>query len=270
MNWFSDPAHLRPALFLALLAGLLFLERRFPRRSGDMRRSLRWPGNLGLVLIDSAVLMLLPLAALGTALWAEALGFGLFQYMALPAWLEVAAAWLLLDLAIYWQHRAMHVVPLLWRLHRVHHCDIEFDTSTAVRFHPLEILLSMLWKMLVVLLLGAPWLAVLLLELTLSSFALWSHANLRYPVWLEQRLRRLVITPELHRVHHSVHPAETNSNYGSALVLWDQLFRSLRQQPRDGHEAMRIGLSEWRSEAEQTLPRLLLLPFKSQKPRNRL
>jgi len=270
MNWFSDPAHLRPVIFFGLLLIFLVLERGYPRRGGDMHRRLRWPSNFGLVLLDSAAVSLLPLAALGTALWAQEAGWGLFNRLPLPAWLEIALAWLLLDVALYGQHRAMHEFPRLWRLHRVHHCDIEFDTSTAVRFHPVEILLSMLWKMLIVLLLGAPWLAVLLLEITLSGFALWSHANLRYPQRLEQGLRKIIITPELHRVHHSVHSAETNSNYGSALMIWDHLFRSFNAQPRDGHEGMRIGLNQWRADSEQRLPALLLQPLKAENGANRI
>jgi sterol desaturase/sphingolipid hydroxylase (fatty acid hydroxylase superfamily) len=261
MDPISDPAAVRAPIFFGLLALLLALEGIWPRRAQPMQRRLRWTSNFGLVVLDTAVLALVPLAALGTALWAEAAGFGLFNALSWPAWLEVALAWLLLDAAIYVQHRAMHEVPLLWRLHRVHHSDTEFDVSTGVRFHPLEILLSMGWKMACVAALGAPLLAVLVLEITLSSFALWSHANLRYPLALDRWLRRLIITPEVHRVHHSTHIGETNSNYGSALMLWDYLFRSYVAQPREGHPGMRIGLDRWRAAADQRLTALLRQPL---------
>jgi sterol desaturase/sphingolipid hydroxylase (fatty acid hydroxylase superfamily) len=257
----SPPELLRPAFFFGILAALLVAERVWPRRAQPMQRRMRWTSNFGLVILDTAVLALLPLAALGTALWAEAAGIGLFNVVAWPAWLEVALAWLLLDAAIYVQHRAMHEIPLLWRLHRVHHSDIEFDTTTGVRFHPLEILLSMGWKMGLVAALGAPLLAVLILEITLSGFALWSHANLRYPLLLDRWLRRVVITPEVHRVHHSPYTAETNSNYGSALIIWDHLFRSYVAQPREGHRAMRIGLDRWRAAGDQRLTALLRQPL---------
>lgn len=262
MNWIADPAHLRLAIFLGLLLALIVLERAFPRRRSPMQRSLRWPSNLGLVVVDSALLSLLPLAAIGTALIAQTRGWGLFNLLHLPLLLAGALAWLVLDCAIYWQHRALHEVRGLWPLHRVHHSDIEFDTTTALRFHPLEILLSMLWKMLVVLLLGAPPTVVLAFEIALNGFALWSHANLSYPPWLDRALRPLILTPDMHRIHHSVHRAETDSNYASVLTLWDRLFRSYRPQPLDGHGRMRIGIGEFRSEPEQGLGALLLQPLK--------
>lgn len=260
LAWFLDASHLRMTVFFGGLALLLVLERLFPLRKTPMRRALRWPSNLGLVAIDTALLLLLPAASVGAAVYAQAHGLGLFNVLDMPPLLEGLLSWLVLDLAIYWQHRAMHEVPLLWRLHRVHHSDIEFDTTTAVRFHPLEILLSMLWKMLAVLAIGAPPVAVLALEITLNGFALFNHANFRLPgdAWL----RRLIVTPDMHRVHHSVYSPETNSNYGSALSLWDRLFRSYTPQPRDGHESMRIGLIEFREEREQTLLPLLLQPIR--------
>lgn len=254
--------------FFGLLALFLMLERLFPRRTGDMHRALRWPSNFGLVLLDSALLALLPLAAIGSALWAAQQGFGFLNKTALPVYAEIALAWLLLDLAIYWQHRWLHEYPWLWRLHRVHHSDIEFDTTTGVRFHPAEILLSMVYKCAVVVALGAPVLAVLLVEITLNGFALFSHANLHLPARFERILRWGLVTPEMHRVHHSIYRQETDSNYGSALSLWDRLFKSYNDQPRDGHSEMRIGLPELREVPDQRLMRLLLQPLQHPQTRN--
>jgi sterol desaturase/sphingolipid hydroxylase (fatty acid hydroxylase superfamily) len=259
-DWLSGGgATLRLTVFLATLLLMLLLERLAPRRMTPPQRRLRWSANFGLVVIDSILLrLLLPLAALGMAVLAQQRGWGLLNLVPLPPWLSVPLAWLLLDCAIYWQHRAMHAVPLLWRLHRVHHTDIEFDTTTALRFHPVEILLSMLFKMTTVTALGAPPLAVLLFEIALNAAALFNHANIRLPG--DRWLRRLLVTPDMHRVHHSVHRIETDSNYGNVLAVWDYAFRSYTPQPRDGHLEMRIGLYEFRVEAEQRLGPLLLNP----------
>ena len=258
----ESQSYWRMAAFFGLLALFLLLERLFPRRATDMHRGLRWPANLGLVLIDTALLSALPVAAMGSAIWAAQHGLGVMNHAPLPGVAKIAIAWILLDLAIYWQHRWMHEYAPLWRLHRVHHTDIEFDTTTAVRFHPIEILLSMLYKCAVVVVLGAPPVAVLLLEITLNGFALFSHTNLRMPVGFERGLRKIFVTPEMHRVHHSVYRAETDSNYGSALSLWDRLFRSYNDQPRDGHTGMTIGLNELREPEAQRLDKLLLQPLK--------
>lgn len=256
-NYMEDST-LRMAVFLGVLTLMLLLERALPRRVEDAQRRTRWPTHLGLVVISAALLALLPVAAVGTALWAQARGWGLLNQGSLPLWVTLPLAWLLLDAAIYAQHRAMHQLPLLWRLHRVHHSDVVFDATTGLRFHPAEILLSMLWKMAVVLALGAPPLAVLLLEITLNGFALFNHANLRLPG--DRWLRLLLVTPDLHRVHHSVHRDETDSNYGNTLSVWDRLFGSYRAQPREGHSAMAIGLPQFREPAAQRLTALLAQP----------
>ena len=261
-DWLSsNGTALRLAAFFGTLALMLALERLAPRRNQSPQRRLRWPANFGLVLIDSLFLrLLLPVAAYGMALLAQQRSWGLLNQIALPPWLSVVLAWLLLDCAIYWQHRAMHAVPLLWRLHRVHHTDVEFDTTTALRFHPAEILLSMLWKMALVIALGAPPLAVLLFEVALNAAALFNHANVRLPG--DRILRLFVVTPDFHRVHHSVHRIETDSNYGNVLAVWDGLFLSYTPQPREGHDAMRIGLPSWRDQKQQALLSLLLHPFR--------
>ncbi len=253
---------IRAAIFFGLLFAMLALERLYPRRSGDVQRGLRWPPNFGMSVVNTVTLWLIPVATVSAAFRAQEQDFGLFNWLPLPDWIEIALAWLLLDGVIYWQHRLLHEIRLLWPLHRVHHSDIEFDTSTAVRFHPAEILLSLVVKSLAVTALGAPPIAVLLLETTVNGSALFNHANLRLPVWLERGLRKLIVTPDLHRIHHSVHRVETDSNYGPSLVLWDHLFGSYTAQPRDGHETMRIGLTEFRDEREQKLTSLLSQPVR--------
>lgn len=253
---------LRFAAFGGLLLALLAAERLLPRRGGDFRWRLRWTSNLGLAAFDLLLLrLLLPVAAVGTAVWAAARGYGLLPRLPLPVPLPGVLAFLALDGLIYWQHRLMHAVSPLWRLHRVHHSDIAFDATTALRFHPLEILLSMLIKMGAVVALGAPPLAVLAFEIALNGCAMFNHANLGFPVALDRALRTLLVTPDMHRVHHSVHRDETDSNFGFCLPWWDRLFRSYRDQPRDGHEAMQIGLPLFRDSSEQRLHRLLLQPF---------
>lgn len=251
----------RLALWLGLLLLLLGLEQALPRRGDPVKRGLRWPANFGLVVTSTLIAALLPLTALGTSFWAEQHHWGLFHRLALPTWLTTSLAWLLLDGAIYWQHRWMHLVPALWRLHRVHHTDPFFDATTAVRFHPAEIVLSILYKCVVIVALGAPPLAVFIFEVLLSSVALFNHANLRLPG--DRWLRRVIVTPDQHRIHHSAHRAETDSNYANVLSLWDHLFRSYTPEPRDGQTTMQIGLTEFREDASQKLLPLLTQPQKN-------
>jgi sterol desaturase/sphingolipid hydroxylase (fatty acid hydroxylase superfamily) len=253
---------LRLSVFAGLLLLLALAERLFPRR-GDARPARRQLDNLGLMLVDTVVVRLVfPVLAVGFAAAIEAHGIGLLPLLDLPGWLAVALAFLVLDVAIYWQHRLFHRVPLFWRLHRVHHADTAFDVTMAVRFHPLEIVLSMAIKFAVIAALGAPPLAVLLFEVALSAGSLFTHADLRLPPRLDRALRRLLVTPDMHRVHHSVHVDETDSNFSFHLSLWDHVFGTYRDQPRDGHAAMRIGLHEFREPPDQTLPALLLNPFR--------
>lgn len=185
--------------------------------------------------------------------------------LAMPDWLDWMAALLLLDLAIYWQHRCMHAIPLLWRMHRVHHSDTGFDLSTGVRFHPLEITLSMLFKLGLVWLLGPPPGAVLLFEILLSSSALWTHSDTALAGRLEHRVRRLIVTPSMHRIHHSIRPMETNSNYGFLLSVWDRVFGSYRAAPAEPERTMPIGLEQFRAAGEQRIASLLLNPFISRR-----
>ena len=189
-------------------------------------------------------------------------GWGLFNQLALPYWLEVTAAVLLLDLAIYLQHLLMHHLPLLWKLHRVHHADLDIDMTTGARFHPLEIVVSMLIKLLVIFLLGPALLAVLIFETLLNGMAVFNHANVRLPVQLDGVLRRLLVTPDMHRVHHSILRHETDSNFGFNLSIWDRLFKTYVDQPENGHQGMTIGIAEFRDARQvDRLPGMLALPF---------
>ncbi|MGQ0698568.1 MAG: sterol desaturase family protein [Panacagrimonas sp.] len=252
---------LRPAIFFALLAVIGSAERWYPVRLSDPQRPLRWPSNFGLVALGSVLLMVLQLSSYAVSAWAQVAGFGLFNRTGAPLWIELVLAWLLLDLVIYWQHRAFHEIRWLWPLHRVHHSDVEFDVTTGLRFHPGELLASQLFKMGVIAMLGAPWLAVLLFEIGLSSFALFTHANLRLPPAFERVLRWLFVTPDMHRTHHSTHRFETDSNYGNVLSMWDHLFRSYTREPHEGHREMRIGLSTFRVPSTQNLASLLVQPL---------
>lgn len=251
---------LRLGAFLGGLGLLLLLERLAPWRAAA--RPLhwrRWPGNLGLAVLGSALVKLvLPLAAVGAAVLAQARDWGLFPALALPGWLAVMLTLLMLDLLVYWQHRATHAIPLLWRLHRVHHADPELDATSALRFHPVEIVLSMLLKVAAVLALGAPPAAVLAFEVMLNAVAMFNHAAIALPGWLERPLRWLLVTPSLHRIHHSARPEETDSVFGFGLSWWDRLFGTWRAEPAPG---LVIGLPGWRAEG-QGLWALLAQPLR--------
>ncbi len=263
---FSEPV-VRLAAFAAIFAGMAALELAVPRlQRGEMAgawKSRRWFSNVGVLVVSSLCLRLVfPLAAVGTALWAEAQGFGLLRLAGLNGWLAGAISFVVLDFAVWAEHVASHKVPLFWRIHRIHHTDTGFDVTTALRFHPFEIVLSMFWKSLVVLLLGAPALAVLVFEIVLNGAAMFNHANLRLPARLDRVLRLLVVTPDMHRVHHSSDRKETDSNYGFNFSLWDRLFATYVARPARGHEGMEIGLGEYRDRRTASLRWILMLPFK--------
>jgi sterol desaturase/sphingolipid hydroxylase (fatty acid hydroxylase superfamily) len=254
---------IRLGFFAAVFALMATWEILAPRRPLAIRRRVRWPNNVAVVVLDAAVVrVVFPTAAVGVALMAQGHGFGLFNIVAAPPWLAVAAAVLLLDLAIYFQHVLFHAVPALWRLHRMHHADLDFDVTTGARFHPIEILLSMVIKMAVVAALGAPALAVVIFEVLLNTTAMFNHGNVRLPEWLDRTLRWFVVTPDMHRVHHSIVPVETNSNFGFSLPWWDRLFGTYRAQPAAGHQAMTIGITQFRDPRELRLDRMLLQPFR--------
>lgn len=255
---------LRLTAFAGVLLALMVWELISPRRRREIPRLVRWTNNLALVVIDTAVLRLaFPLLAVALALWAEESGWGLFNLFGAPLWLAVPLSVLLLDLAIYGQHVLFHKVPLLWRLHRVHHADLEFDVTTGLRFHPGEIVLSMLIKLALVAALGAPALAVLLFEVLLNATSMFNHSNIRLPLGLDRVLRLIVVTPDMHRVHHSILRHETDSNYGFNLPWWDRLFGTYRAQPEAGHDAMTIGIGQFRTPRDLWLDRMLLQPFRA-------
>lgn len=266
-NWLlTHAAIVRFVLVGGVLVALLIIQRWLPRRGeGGLRwRRLR---NVALTLIAAAfIYLVLPLTAVGFSVAAGEMQFGIFNKADWPPILEFALGIILLDLAIYWQHRWMHLLPWLWRLHRVHHCDTQFEVTLGLRFHPLEIILSLLYKCLVIAALGVDPVTVLAYEILLAVFSLFSHADITLPTGWDGTLRRLVITPDWHRVHHSVHRVETDSNYGNFLSLWDRLFASAIEQPRDGHVPMQIGLHEFRDPASQSLPALLLNPLARSRP----
>ena len=201
-----------------------------------------------------------PVVAVGLALVAQERGWGLFNVLDVPAWVAFLVSVLALDLAIYLQHVMFHAVPALWRLHRMHHADLEFDVTTGLRFHPIEILLSMGIKLAVVAALGPPAVAVLVFEVLLNATAMFNHSNIRIPAAIDRLLRLIVVTPDMHRVHHSIHPSETNSNFGFNLPWWDRLLGTYRPQPLDGHEAMTIGIEQFRTRRDLWLDRMLIQP----------
>jgi sterol desaturase/sphingolipid hydroxylase (fatty acid hydroxylase superfamily) len=247
-----------------VFAGLALWEALAPWRRAPRGR---WWGNLGLFAVDvAATRVLAPLGAVGVALIAEQRGWGLFNQLPLPGWAAGLASVLLLDLVIYGQHVAFHRIPLLWRLHRVHHADLALDVTTGLRFHPLEIGLSLLLKAGVVVGLGAPPLAVLVFEILLNATAMFTHADVRLPRPIEPLLRRLLVTPEMHRVHHSIVRRETDSNFGFNLSLWDRLFRTYRREAAAGEAAMTLGLPLFRDPGETRLDRLLLQPLRRAQP----
>jgi sterol desaturase/sphingolipid hydroxylase (fatty acid hydroxylase superfamily) len=234
-----------------------------PRRDQEIGRVWRWPNNLGIVAVDTLVVRLLfPTAAVGVALICEEKGWGVLHAVALPHWSEVLLAVVVLDLAIYGQHVVFHAVPFLWRLHRMHHADLEFDVTTGVRFHPVEIVLSMLIKFAVIALLGAPALAVLIFEVLLNATSMFNHSNVRMPLWIDRALRWIVVTPDMHRVHHSIVTRETHSNFGFNLPWWDRLFGTYRPQPKAGHEDMTLGIPAFRDKSELRLDRMLVQPLR--------
>lgn len=249
--------------FAGIFVVLALCEAAAPRRRQAIGRSRRWPNNLGVEIVNVVLLRILfPITAVGIALVADARGIGLLHAIPLPNWIAVIVAVMVLDLTIYLQHVVFHLVPPLWRLHRMHHTDLELDVTSGVRFHPLEILISMLIKLAIVVVIGAPALAVLLFEVLLNATSMFNHANLAIPVRLDRVLRWIIVTPDMHRVHHSVEVAETNSNFGFNLPWWDRLFRTYRGQPAAGHDGMTIGIDAFREPEELRLDRMLAQPLR--------
>jgi sterol desaturase/sphingolipid hydroxylase (fatty acid hydroxylase superfamily) len=254
---------IRLAAFVAVFAAVALWEALAPRRKRSFERLARWPHNLGLLLVDVALVRVLaPGAAMAVAMTAAGSGWGLLNALALPGWAAIPAGIALLDLAIYFQHVMFHAVPALWRVHRVHHADLDFDVTTGARFHPIEILISTAIKCAAIAALGAPVISVFVFEMVLNATAMFNHANASLPQRLERWLRWLVVTPDMHRVHHSVRYEESSSNFGFNLPWWDRLFGTYRAQPRLGHAVMTIGVDAFRSSQELRLDRLLVQPLR--------
>ena len=252
---------IRLSFFIGVLTIMALWEILAPRRALTTSKSWRWISNLSIVFLNSFLVRLLfPVAAVGLAAYAAEHGWGLFNQFQTPFWVAVVVSVVALDLAIYLQHVMFHAVPAFWRLHRMHHADLDFDVTTGARFHPIEIILSMLIKFAV---LGLPVVAVIVFEVLLNATAMFNHSNIRLPLILDRLIRRLIVTPDMHRVHHSIEDHETNSNFGFNLSIWDRLFGTYKNQPDAGHEAMTIGIRDFRDPRQvDRLPGMLLLPFR--------
>src|SRR6516165_4275634 len=254
---------IRLGAFVAVLSAMAFWEVAAPRRTGSYSRFRRWPSNLGVVVLNTVfVRILLPATAVTLAMAGETGGWGLLNELPIPRPIAVAFSVILLDGVVYLQHVMFHVVPVFWRVHRMHHADLEFDVTTGVRFHPIEIVLSTLIKFGAVVALGTPALGVLVFEVLLNATSMFNHGNVRMPVRFDRYLHWLVVTPDMHRVHHSILVQETNSNFGFNLPYWDWLLGTYRDQPAVGHNAMTIGIELFREPAEQRLDRMLTQPFR--------
>ena len=258
----TNEVMLRFAFFFGIFTLMAVWELVAPRRTLTTSKTVRWLSNLGITFLNPVVVRALsPLLPVGMALLAQKNGWGLLNYFSMPYWFEVALAVIVLDLVIYLQHVMFHTVPVLWRLHMMHHADLDIDVTTGLRFHPIEMILSMGIKLSTVVLIGPSVLAVLIFEILLNGTSMFNHSNVRLPTNIDRTLRLFVVTPDMHRVHHSVFIRETNSNFGFNLPWWDRLLGTYRDQPAAGHEGMVIGLSQFREAKRLTLLRMLVLPF---------
>ena len=259
----TNEAIWRLGIFFGVLVVMSLGESLAPRRQRTVRQGRRSLNNLLLVLVNTIVVRLVPiLSAVGAATWAERQGIGLLHGVDGPVWLEMVVVVFLFDLLIYGQHVVSHHVPMLWRFHQVHHADLDLDATSGLRFHPVEIALSMGVKSIAAVLLGATAEAIVVFEIILNATAVFNHSNLRLPLWLDRWLRRVIVTPDMHRVHHSILMEETNSNYGFSCPWWDRLFGTYRDQPEADHATIELGIASKRSEEETvTLGAMLNMPF---------
>lgn len=254
---------IRLSAFFGIFALMAALELAAPRRALTISKSLRWFSNLGIVVLNTAVArVVLPMAPVAFAGYCASNDWGVLNLLDAPWWMEAIAAVIIMDFAIWLQHVMVHAIPVFWRLHRLHHADMDYDVTTGARFHPIEILLSLAIKFAVIALIGASPIAVLMFEVILNGMAMFNHANVRVPLWLDGILRTLLVTPDVHRVHHSVLPHETNSNFGFNLSIWDRIFGTYQAQPEGGHVDMEIGLDIFRDPTEQRLDKLITQPFR--------
>ncbi|MFD2179826.1 sterol desaturase family protein [Veronia pacifica] len=258
----------RLSAFIGIFVIMAIAERLAPKRALRVSWVKRWLNNLGLLVVDTiTVRLLFPVAAAGFAVYCQQQGWGLLNIFAVPYWLAVLISVIVMDFIIWGQHLMFHRIPVLWRLHAVHHADRDLDVSSGGRFHPIEIILSMLIKFVAIACLGAPAAAVILFEIILNGTSMFNHSNVALPNWLDRIVRRLIVTPDMHRIHHSVRPEETNSNYGFNFSFWDKLFGTYNSEPKDGHDKMDIGLSQFQTENQTVwITGLLALPFRNQKP----
>ncbi|MCF6282810.1 MAG: sterol desaturase family protein [Candidatus Polarisedimenticolaceae bacterium] len=267
MSWSQQLLHyqneIRLTAFFAILAIMGGWEQIAPRRALMLSKVVRWSNNLGIVFLNSLLLrLLLPTTAVALATLCSEQGWGLLNQMQMPLLVASLVTIVAMDMVVYLQHVMMHAIPLLWRLHRVHHADLDYDVTTGARFHPIEILLSMLIKFATIILLGPPAVAVLLFEVILNATAMFNHANIGLPLALDRWLRRLLVTPDMHRVHHSTEDDEANSNFGFSLPWWDYIFGTYRSEPRLGQQGMQIGIHRYRDPQQvNQLPGMLWLPF---------
>lgn len=253
---------IRLGVFISVFTLMAVLEFIVPKKARALPRGGRWFTNWALVIIDSVALkILVPVLAVTVAQTAADKGWGIFSFLELPFWFECVAAIIILDMLIYWQHVASHHIPMLWRFHKVHHADRDIDVTTGARFHPIEIVLSMLYKLFCIVILGPAAIAVFFFEVLLNASAMFNHSNISLPKAIDAVVRRVVVTPDMHRVHHSVIIGETNSNYGFFLSIWDRLFGSYIDQPELGHDDMVIGLQEHQDSQPASLVWSLKAPF---------
>lgn len=254
---------IRLTFFFGFLCAVALWEILAPKRHLRAPKLWRWANNLGVTVLNSFILRaLFPILAVGLAALSVEKGWGLLNMVSLPLWLSVIIAIVVQDLIIYGQHVLFHHVPIFWRLHKMHHADIDYDVTTGARFHPIEICLSMGIKLAVVVLLGPPVVAVVLFEIILSSMAMFNHANAKLPLKLDALLRLVIVTPDMHRVHHSINAPEFNRNFGFNLAIWDRLFGTYKSQPDNGHTEMIIGLPEYQTIKKQSALWMILLPFR--------
>ena len=258
-----NEAIIRLSVFISVLIVIMLLEIVSPRRQLKLSRKLRWLNNLILIIINTIVLRLVfPFAAVGAALWCQINQVGVLNYLDISPIFKVIIAFVVLDFAIYLQHILFHFVPVLWRFHKVHHVDLDFDVTSGIRFHPIEMILSMLIKFAVIAVIGVPVLAVIIFEVVLNATSMFNHGNIRLPQKLDSLIRVFIVTPDMHRVHHSSIVKETNSNFGFNFAIWDKLFSTYIAQPSKGHIDMDIGLKEYKdSNTTQKLVNILKIPF---------
>jgi sterol desaturase/sphingolipid hydroxylase (fatty acid hydroxylase superfamily) len=259
----EQESSIRLGFFLGILIAMIGWELAAPARPATVPKAIRWTNNLGLTVLNTLLLRLIfPAAAVGVALFASSKSWGILNNVQLSFPVAVALSVVALDFVVYLQHVLVHIIPPLWRIHRVHHADLDYDVTTGSRFHPLEIILSMLIKFLFIVALGAPAAAVVLFEVILNATSMFNHGNVRLPLRIDRILRVFIVTPDMHRVHHSINVRETNSNFGFNLSVWDRLFGTYIDQPSDGHDKMTIGIPDFRDPRQVSrLPGMLILPF---------